>query len=405
MFKNIKLKKKEEKKETYTFREMLMIMLFSIIVGAIGCFSFMKLFYEANNYSVLTGDLSKLVNVYNTIMTKYYKKVDKDELIDEAISGMMSVIDDPYTSYISEEQAESFHQKVEGLYEGIGCQVATTTDGDIIVLEVFDNSPAKEAGLLEGDIILTINDINLDGKNSIDMANYVKNTESSEIKLKIKRLEEEKEIVLKREKVEIPSVYSKIFENNNKKIGYLRITIFSGVTDKQFIKNLEELEKEDIDSLIIDVRDNSGGYLDTVTNILNKLLPKDSIMYKLETNGKTKNVKVTDKEKRSYPIAVLTNKSTASASEILASAIKENYGGYIVGDRTFGKATVQQTKTLTDGSMLKYTTQKWLTPNGNWINEIGLEPTNEVSLDESYYENPVYENDNQLDTAIKILSE
>lgn len=397
--------KKKKKTETYTFKEVFVIMIISILVGGIACFSFMKIFYEGKNYSILNGDLSKLVSVYNTIMSKYYQKIDKEELIDEAIDSMLSAVDDPYTTYIDASSANSFLKKVDGTYEGIGCQVATTLDSKIIVLDVFENSPSDAAGLKQGDIILEIDDKSFEGKNSTDMANYIQKEAKSSITMKIKREEEVLTLELKREKVEIPSIYTQIYEKNDKKIGYLQITIFSSVTDKQFFEKLSALEEEKIDSLIIDVRDNSGGYLDVVTNILDKLLEKNSILYKLETTDNTKIIKSTKKECRTYPIAVLTNHVSASASEILASAIKESYGGYIVGENTYGKATVQQTKSLSDGSMIKYTTQKWLTPNGNWINEVGLAPTHEVKQSEEYYLNPIPENDLQLQEALKILSE
>ena len=206
-------------------------------------------------------------------------------------------------------------------------------------------------------------------------------------------------------KVEIPYVSGEIFEKNGKKIGYLDITLFSGTSYKQFKNELNKLEKEKIDSLVIDVRGNNGGYLSSVTDICNLFLEKNKIIYKLEDDSGTQDKKDTTKEKRTYKIAVLINGGSASASEILASAIKESYGGLVVGTKSYGKGTVQQTKKLLDGSMIKYTTQKWLTPNGNFINEVGVEPTNEIELNESYYENPSYDTDNQLQEALNLVSE
>ena len=163
------------------------------------------------------------------------------------------------------------------------------------------------------------------------------------------------------------------------------------------------MEKEKISGLVIDVRDNSGGYLTSVTDICNLFLEKGKVIYQLEdSNGKVKK-KDTTKEKRDYKIVVLINKGSASASEILASAIKESYGSDVVGTNSFGKGTVQQTKKLLDGSMIKYTTQKWLTPNGNFINEIGVTPTKEVELDDSYLDDPKMENDNQLWEGVNLI--
>ena len=182
------------------------------------------------------------------------------------------------------------------------------------------------------------------------------------------------------------------------------ISIFSSVTDTQFNKKLKELEKEGITALVIDVRQNTGGYLDVVTNMLDTILPKGKIIYQLEDKTGTTKKYSTSEHKKEYPIAVLVDNVSASASEILASSIKESYGGYVVGINTYGKGTVQQTFDLDDGSMIKYTTQKWLTPNGNWINEVGVEPTDKVELKEDYYNNPTADNDNQLQTALDLVS-
>ena len=229
------------------------------------------------------------------------------------------------------------------------------------------------------------------------MSNYVKNSKNKTVKLTIKREEEEKEITINRKKVEVPSVESKIIEQDGKKIGYIDITVFSGVTYEQFKNQLEKLEKKGIQALIIDVRNDSGGYLTAVTDISSLFLKKGKTIYQLQDDKKKEVVKDKTKESRSYPVAVLVNAASASASEILASAIKESYGGLVVGTQTYGKGTVQKTKKLSDGSMIKYTIQKWLTPNGNWINEKGVTPTNAVEYEVTS------EQDKQLQTATELL--
>lgn len=203
----------------------------------------------------------------------------------------------------------------------------------------------------------------------------------------------------------MPTVENKVYEKNNKKIGYISISIFSSITTKQFEESLNKLNDEKIDGLVIDVRDNGGGYLSVVTDIASKILSKDKIIYQLEKEGDIIKKKDNTKDSLSYPIAILVNSNSASASEILASAIKESYKGFVVGTNTYGKGTVQQTTTLPDGSMVKYTVQKWLTPDGNWINKKGVEPTDYVELSKEYYENPIEENDNQLNKALDLVSE
>ena len=276
-------------------------------------------------------------------------------------------------------------------------------NNSIVVVEVFEDSPSYKAGLKVGDVITKVDGESYEGKSSTDISNYVKNSGKSKVVLTVVRDGEEKDITINLSKVEIPYVNSKIIEKDDKKIGYIGISLFSSNSYKQFKNKLEELEKEKISGLVIDVRDNSGGYLTSVTDICNLFLEKGKVIYQLEdSNGKVKK-KDTTKEKRDYKIVVLINKGSASASEILASAIKESYGGDVVGTNSFGKGTVQQTKKLLDGSMIKYTTQKWLTPNGNFINEVGVTPTKEVELDDSYLDDPKMENDNQLWEAVNLI--
>lgn len=397
-------KEKNKERNTYTFEEVFIIMIISLVIGFFTCFSLNKILSGGKNYRLLSKDLNKFVDAYQTILKNYPDKLDTSKLVESAIEGMMSSIGDKYTTYNDVDGATTFNETVSGTYEGIGCLV-TTTENSIQIIEVFDDSPASKAGLKEKDIIKKIDGQDFSDKTSSDMANYIKESDKKEIKITIQRDSEEKEVKLKRQKLEVPTVTTKIYENNDKKIGYIDISIFSSVTDKQFKEKLKELEKKEIDGLIIDVRDNNGGYLNVVTNIASSLLKKGDIIYKLEKSNKKVEIKKdTTKEKRTYPIAVLVNAGSASASEILASAIKESYKGFVVGTNTYGKGTVQQTMKLEDGSMIKYTIENWLTPNGNWINEVGVTPTNVVELDEIYYQKPISENDNQLQEAINLVS-
>ena len=196
-----------------------------------------------------------------------------------------------------------------------------------------------------------------------------------------------------------------MFEENGKKIGYIELSVFAANTYSQFEQKLTELESRNIDSLIIDVRDNSGGYLSTVTDIASLFLDKSKIIYQLDTKGIVEQVYAKTNSSRNYKIAVLINGNSASASEILAGALKESYGATIIGVNSFGKGTVQKAYQLESGATVKYTIQKWLTPNGNWINEVGITPDVKVELDNNYYKNPSDSTDNQLQMAIKNLSE
>lgn len=395
---------KTKEKELYTSKEVIIVMIFSIGIGILMCFGGISII-TGKNYLAVTKDLKKVVDTYYAIVDNYYGELDKDKLIDGAVEGMISSVGDTFTSYSDTDSTSSFDETINGSYEGIGCTVATLEDGTISVIDMFENSPSYKAGLKVGDIILKVDGESYEGKNSNDISNYIKNSGKSKIVLTVKRDNEEKDISINLSKVEIPHVSGKVIEQDSKKIGYIKISLFASNSYKQFKNKLDELEKSNIDDLIIDVRDNSGGYLSSVTDICNLFLDKGKVIYQLEdSKGKVKK-KDTTKEKRKYDIVVLINGGSASASEILASAIKESYGGDIVGTNSYGKGTVQQTKKLLDGSMIKYTTQKWLTPDGNSINEVGVTPTKVVELNEEYFNNPTTENDNQLQEAIKLILE
>lgn len=395
---------KTKEKELYTSKEVIIVMIFSIGIGILMCFGGISII-TGKNYLAVTKDLKKVVDTYYAIVDNYYGELDRDKLIDGAVEGMISSVGDTFTSYSDTDSASSFDETINGSYEGIGCTVATLEDGTISVIDMFEDSPSYKAGLKVGDIILKVDGESYEGKNSNDISNYIKNSGKSKIVLTVKRDNEEKDISINLSKVEIPHVSGKVIEQDSKKIGYIKISLFASNSYKQFKNKLDELEKSNIDDLIIDVRDNSGGYLSSVTDICNLFLDKGKVIYQLEdSKGKVKK-KDTTKEKRKYDIVVLINGGSASASEILASAIKESYGGDIVGTNSYGKGTVQQTKKLLDGSMIKYTTQKWLTPDGNSINEVGVTPTKVVELNEEYFNNPTTENDNQLQEAIKSILE
>lgn len=393
---------KNKEKELYTSKEVIIVMIFSIGIGILMCFGGISII-TGKNYLAVTKDLKKVVDTYYAIVDNYYGELDRDKLIDGAVEGMISSVGDTFTSYSDTDSTSSFDETINGSYEGIGCTVATLEDGTISVIDMFDDSPSYKAGLKVGDVILKVDGESYEGKNSNDISNYIKNSGKSKIVLTVKRNNEEKDISINLSKVEIPHVSGKVIEQDSKKIGYIKISLFASNSYKQFKNKLDELEKSNIDDLIIDVRDNSGGYLSSVTDICNLFLDKGKVIYQLEdSKGKVKK-KDTTKEKRKYDIVVLINGGSASASEILASAIKESYGGDIVGTNSYGKGTVQQTKKLLDGSMIKYTTQKWLTPDGNSINEVGVTPTKVVELNEEYFNNPTTENDNQLQEAINII--
>ena len=392
-----------KEKESYSFDEVFSITIFSLLLGVLACFSVLTILNKGKNYFVLSKELAKFVDAYDAIVNNYYKEVDKDKLVESAINGMVSSIGDEYTSYSDKDVTDNFNETVNGKYMGIGALIMKN-EKDLVIYKVFEDSPSYRAGLKDGDIILKLDDKDTKVMSVNDIASIVKNDDNKEVKLLVKRGEENLDITIVKDMVELPVVSGKVINHNDKKIGYISLSIFSSVASEQFNKELVKLEKEGISGLVIDVRGNSGGYLTTVTDIVSYFLKKGDIIYKLEVNDKVTVRKDKTKESRDYPVAVLIDKNSASASEILASSIKESYNGYVVGTNSYGKGTVQQTLVLSDGSMIKYTIEKWLTPLGNWINEEGVIPTNYVELSSEYLNNPVFENDNQLNKALELVS-
>ena len=391
-----------ERKVGFSFSEVIIIMIIAIMFGFLlgNIINFTVVDKKSND-----KDLKELVSTYNNIIDNYYKDVNKEELIDAGIQGMINYLDDPYATYFSDDASKKFNDELSGTYEGIGIQIRL--DGDkVVITDVFDDSPAKDVGLKKNDIILKIDDNSVNGKtlNEVVSMISIKNSKSK-VKVTVERDGDQVDFSLSKGKIETPNVVSKMYENNGKKIGYLKIEVFSLNTYKQFNNALKELEKNSIDGLVIDVRDNPGGYLSQVKDVLSLFLSKKQVLYQLQTkNVREKVYGSRSTIKRKYPVSVIINEESASASEILASAFKESYGSHIIGVNSFGKGTVQSASDLSSGDTIKYTVQKWLTPKGNWINEKGVVPTDRCENVLKEGEVLTGDNDVMLKKAIEIVS-
>ena len=397
-----------ERKTGFNYIEVIVIMIITLILGAV-IGSFITYIFKDEKPITTSGtsiptELEEFVKTYNNIVTDYYEDVDHDKLLEAGINGMLEYLDDDYSMYMDTETSENFNEQVEGKYKGIGVEIMQTTDGVVSISKVFKNTPASKAGLKVGDIFVKVLGTDVTSKNSSEISTLIKNSKEKEIDIVVKRDGEEKEFKLSLDEVEIESVTSKVFEQNKKKIGYIDISVFASNTATQFEKKLLELEGKGIDSLVIDVRDNSGGYLSTVTDIASLFMNKSKVIYQLDTKGVVEQIYSKTNTSRKYSISVLINQNSASASEILAAALQESYRAKVVGVNSFGKGTVQKAYQLESGATVKYTIQKWLTPNGNWINEKGVTPDIEVEMEGDYYQNPSDETDNQLQKALEDIS-
>lgn len=400
--KHSKSKRKTNKKnKTFSFNLIELISLICILL-ALGALigSIITCNRESIIVSTVPKELEEFVTTYNNLYHHYYKDVSQNKLMDAAIEGMLNSLDDPYSLYMNQEDAEEFNETVNSEYTGIGITVQVDND-KVEVLSIFKSSPAERAGIKIGDRIIEINQESISNKSSDEISHLMENS-NKKISIKISRDGKEYTYHLKKTTVDIPTVNSKVITSDDKKIGYLSISVFSSNTYKEFSNELKKLEKKKIESLIIDVRNNPGGHVDQVNRILDLFLDKKKVLYQI-SNTENKKIYASTKEKRTYKIAVLINKNSASASEILAASIKESYKGTVVGVNSYGKGSVQKQYKLSSGASVKYTVKKWLTPKGNSIDQVGVEPNTIIEQSEEYYNHPTDENDIQLQKAIESL--
>lgn len=354
------------------------------------------------SYADLSKDekLNQFLEVYASITSDYYQDINKEELLEKAISAMMNYLGDDYTTYLNNDNTNDLMTQLAGEYTGIGVSI---NNEDKSITKVYEDTPASKAGILAGDIIIGVNDKDVSNLTATEVVNLIKSNKDY-FSLKLKRNEEIVSVSVKNEKIISPNINYKMIENT--KIGYMTIDAFSSTLDIQMKKALKYLEGEGMSSLIIDLRNNTGGYLDVASKVTSMFIKKGEKIYSLNEKNQVTHYYDETEEHREYKIVILTNNNTASASEIMAAALKESYGAIIVGETTFGKGKVQQTMKLDDGSMVKYTSAYWLTPNGTCIDEVGITPnylvSNEVVKDEEGLVIDII--DKQLEMAISLLS-
>ena len=353
----------------------------------------------------IDDNLTEYEQNYQYIIDNYYEEVDKAKLIKGAIEGMVNSLGDDYSIAITDDMSNNFNIKLTGSYSGLGIEIVNDQSYNIYISDVIEGSPAEKAGLKVLDKIIRIDEIEFTGKKTTELTNYIKESNKEKYIIKVERDNKEETFELTRETIEIKSVYSEIKNIDNQKIGYVYISIFASNTSTQFKNAIEELEKEGINSLIIDVRSNTGGHLTSVVDMLSCLLDSSKIIYQIENKGEVTKYYSKGNTTKTYPIVVLQNNGSASASELLSAALKEEYGATIIGENSYGKGTVQELISLQDGIQYKITTKKWLTPKGNWINGTGVSVDIEEKLSEEYRQNPTDENDNQLQKAIEYLKQ
>ena len=358
----------------------------------------------AEKNSSLEGLEETLQNFRAAFEKEYIGEIDDEAMVESAIKGYVSGLGDEYTTYYTKEEMEDLMEEAEGNYVGIGIYISAYKESnEIVIIKPMEGSPAEEAGLLPGDIITKVDGVEYNGDTIDEMTNKIKGPEGTKVKVEIKRNGQTQEIEVERRKILISHIDSKIIEDN---IGYISISDFEGGCAQEFEENYKNLEEQGIESLIIDIRNNGGGLVDEAIAILELITNKGSTL--LITTDKNEAEEVTKSEKDpiiNMPIVLLVNEYSASASEIMAGALKDNNKATLVGTTTYGKGVIQKVYPLTDGSGLKMTTNEYFTPNHNKINKIGIDPDEEIDLPEEvkYKTDITEEEDTQLQKAIEIL--
>lgn len=319
--------------------------------------------------------LKKIYEVYGLIKENYLEEVDAQKLVDGAINGMINSLDDPYSVYMDPKSAEQFTESIHSSFQGIGAEV-TMEGGKVTIVSPFKGSPAEKAGLRPNDQIVSVNGEPLDGLDLYQAVLKIRGPKGTEAKLEVIRpgLRDHLTVIVVRDEIPLETVYSETIQRNGKTFGKIEVTQFSTNTGVRFKEELEKFEKAGVDGLLIDLRGNPGGLLNVVVEMGHLLVPDKGVILQVEdTGGKREVMNSTLTNRKPYPITVLIDKGSASASEILAGALKEN-GYKLVGQPSFGKGTVQNSMELGDKSQVKMTIAKWLTPSGEWIHKTGIAP-------------------------------
>lgn len=362
---------------------------------------------SGNILNIDKADIQKKVENIEAVINQYYlDNIDTEQVENQMYKGLVAGLGDPYASYYTAEELQKMQESTAGQYVGIGATLTQDKNTGIIsIVRCFEGTPSEQAGLLPGDIIYKLNDTEVTGMDLNTVVTMIKTEEGATIRLSIARDGETDylEFDVERQEVKIPTVTYKMLEG---KTGYIAITEFDTITEEQFNTALAELEAQGMEKLIIDLRNNLGGVLQTVCNMLEQMLPEGLIVYTENKDGERTEYKSDGKHQFQKPLVVLINENSASASEIFAGAIKDYGIGTLVGTTTYGKGIVQRIVNLDDGTAVKLTIAKYYTPNGNDIHGKGIEPDVEVELNDNLKQKTELEKeeDNQLQKAIEILS-
>ena len=344
--------------------------------------------------------------IYNTIDDYYLNEIDNDKIQDGIYKGMVDSLGDPYTVYYNPEEYKQFTSSSSGTYSGIGVAVSqNVTTGAITVVKTFKKGSGEKEGMKAGDVIYKVEGKKIEGLELSKVVSMIKGEEGTFVKVTVLRDGKEIEFNLERKKLEIDTVNQRMEEKDGKKIGYISVSEFDEVTASQFKNAISELNKEGMEGLVIDLRDNPGGLLDVTCEMLDRMIKKGLLVYTVDKNGNRVDENATDSDSFDKPVAILVNGNSASASEVFSGAMKDYKAATLVGTKTFGKGIVQSIVPFGDGTAMKVTVSKYYTPNGVNIHGTGIEPDVVVELSKDATKNGKYDRkyDNQLTKALDVV--
>ena len=364
-------------------------------------------FVQQRQYNGVLSDSShvqKIEYLEKMIDQEYLGEVDNDEMAEGVYAGLVYGLGDVYSRYYTADEYAQETASTDGAYAGIGVSIQKNKNGGVQIAECYEGGPGAEAGLQTGDVITAINDTDVTDMELSDVVSMIRENKDKTIVLTVLRENEDssREISVDVTDVELPTVSGEMIDEST---GYIQITQFTGVTPQQYKDTFAELKDKGMERLVIDLRDNPGGLLTSVCDILREILPEGLIVYTEDKYGNREEETCDGKNKLNMPLAVLVNENSASASEIFAGAVQDHGVGTIVGTTTYGKGVVQELRQLSDGSAVKLTVSNYYTPNGNSINKVGIKPDVEVKLASVLLNKDeiTHEEDNQLQKALNVI--
>lgn len=388
------------KHKEYTAGVLTGVLVVTLAVGGVK-------FVQQRQYNGVLSDTShvqKIEYLEKLIDQEYLGEVDNDEMAEGVYAGLVYGLGDVYSRYYTADEYAQETASTDGAYAGIGVSIQKNKNGGVQIAECYEGGPGAEAGLQTGDVITAINDTDVTDMELSDVVSMIRENKDKTIVLTVLRENEDssREISVDVTDVELPSVSGEMIDEST---GYIQITQFTGVTPQQYKDTFAELKDKGMERLVIDLRDNPGGLLTSVCDILREILPEGLIVYTEDKYGNREEETCDGKNKQDMPLAVLVNENSASASEIFAGAVQDHGVGTIVGTTTYGKGVVQELRQLSDGSAVKLTVSNYYTPNGNSINKVGIKPDVEVKLASVLLNKDeiTHEEDNQLQKALNVI--